>query len=415
MDKKSKGLAPKSVQSGGWWSSLVRGTQGNFDHLMGLIRSIAHAHNSLVDDVRELQDVIHSNILDPTGGGSGSGGGSSIGEPGATGAAGAAGGAGGMGPPGAAGEEGRDGAIGPPGPVGATGPAGADGADLGTVTIYGLAGEDAEPEEVIYLLPAAPGLGPTGSTGADGAVGVPGPPGYTGEDGEEGLVGPPGIPGPPGTAVSNIYDRAWYRGSSAHAKDDEFNDASLHGDWATVQDTSPLITITENADVLSVYHPGGDSAGEHHGIVRAFAPVGDFTLITAMRYQGITQNFNRAGVVASSNATYGAGEQAVALVSFESASGVYGAVEHHTNWNTRDATQQTSLLGSKTSVTYIRLAYASGTGVWTASISPDGVSWQSPAATVTNAVTVAYVGLWIGSWGGANPFIVSFEFFRVYE
>jgi len=49
----------KHVRTGGWWGSLIRAGQGNFDHLMGGIRVLVNGHNALVDDVRELQDFVN--------------------------------------------------------------------------------------------------------------------------------------------------------------------------------------------------------------------------------------------------------------------------------------------------------------------------------------------------------------------
>lgn len=69
----------KGVKNGAW-QSVVRAAQGNFDHLMGLIRRIVKAHNSLVDDVDDLrkwaQDAIDDTpTADHTHDGSDNGGG----------------------------------------------------------------------------------------------------------------------------------------------------------------------------------------------------------------------------------------------------------------------------------------------------------------------------------------------------
>lgn len=67
MDKRIKpGDLPQSlkgVQSGAW-QSVVRASQGNFDHLMGVIRSLVRGHNSLVDDVSDLKDYTEAGLED---------------------------------------------------------------------------------------------------------------------------------------------------------------------------------------------------------------------------------------------------------------------------------------------------------------------------------------------------------------
>ncbi len=53
-----KGVKP------GAWQSVVRAAQGNFDHLMGILRSYVKAHNSLVDDVGALEEFAENIAAD---------------------------------------------------------------------------------------------------------------------------------------------------------------------------------------------------------------------------------------------------------------------------------------------------------------------------------------------------------------
>lgn len=48
----------KGVRQTGAWASVVRASQGNFDHLMQVIRDVVTGHNSLVEDVSQIRDVI---------------------------------------------------------------------------------------------------------------------------------------------------------------------------------------------------------------------------------------------------------------------------------------------------------------------------------------------------------------------
>lgn len=153
------------------WSSVVRATQGNFEHISGWVRDFVRAHNSLVDDVEELRDAFEGRNLETDAiGGTGSGGGSSTGGGGGGGGGGAAGPAGPPGPPGPPGAS----VIGPPGIQGIQGVAGADGAD--------------------------------GEAAAQGAQGVAGPPGMRGPAGPPGIMGPPGPTGAAGAAGSSSFN-----------------------------------------------------------------------------------------------------------------------------------------------------------------------------------------------------------------
>lgn len=49
---------------GSTWGTVVRAAQGNFDHLMSLIRDIVRGHNSLVDDVDDLREYVEEGLDD---------------------------------------------------------------------------------------------------------------------------------------------------------------------------------------------------------------------------------------------------------------------------------------------------------------------------------------------------------------
>lgn len=191
---------------GGMFDTLTRAIQGNFDHMMGVIKALAKNYNILVDDVRALSERVDSGAADGADG--------APGAPGATGATGAAGAAGATGPagtsglPGFPGVDGEDGASFPvPGPAGAAGAAGATGdpgatGSAGPAGVPGFRGEDGEDGFSV--------VGPTGATGSQGAQGDPGAtgatgqtgvPGFRGDDGDDGfsVVGPTGAAGAQGT------------------------------------------------------------------------------------------------------------------------------------------------------------------------------------------------------------------------
>lgn len=70
MSRDRKKLKPEGLphQTGvmGNLSSFIKAAQGNFDSLMGNIRSIVKGHNSLVDDVADLRDFAEKGLDDTT-------------------------------------------------------------------------------------------------------------------------------------------------------------------------------------------------------------------------------------------------------------------------------------------------------------------------------------------------------------
>lgn len=88
------------------FDALPRAIQGNFDHLMGMLKALGKNYNQLVRDFNTLQELTSEGVLD--------------GEDGAPGAPGA---------PGADGADGTDGADGADGPPGGMGRPGLDGQD----------------------------------------------------------------------------------------------------------------------------------------------------------------------------------------------------------------------------------------------------------------------------------------------
>ncbi len=180
---------------------LVQAVQGNFDHLQGTVKSLAHRLNLIVDSLMEVQDVVQGNADDTN---------TIINEIFET-IEGVSTTPGPPGPPGMAGIDGEEGAPGPPGlpgPAGAPGSPGSPGAQgpPGAVVWH----TETEEPEFPYVLPGP--KGDTGATGSSGTPGAQGPPGSltwvleTEEaefpyviPGPQGPQGAPGIPGTPGS------------------------------------------------------------------------------------------------------------------------------------------------------------------------------------------------------------------------
>jgi hypothetical protein len=203
--------------------------------------------------------------------------------------------------------------------------------------------------------------------------------------------------------------RAFYPAFAVpNADDDEFDDNNFSG-WTVVQDSSPLLTITEQNDVLSIAHPGGDAAAELHGIVKAKTwSVGDY-VEACVQGLGAFQNFNIIGLTASDGLTYGAGVQMVYQYSpIESIS----CIRRFTNWSTNTATS--GLFAAPTrfpGLMFMRLKYVSANN-WAGFQSPDGISWVNVTGTIAGTLTPTHAGISVTTWGGANPFAWSVKYIR---
>ncbi len=67
MGRKLKpGGLPNQVESGPW-STIVKAVQGNFDHIQSVIRAFVEGHNTLADDVEDLQAFTEQGLEDTTG------------------------------------------------------------------------------------------------------------------------------------------------------------------------------------------------------------------------------------------------------------------------------------------------------------------------------------------------------------
>jgi len=213
----------------------------------------------------------------------------------------------------------------------------------------------------------------------------------------------------PAAGGNPMHDPRWYRDSAADARDDEFNDGSLDGAWSTVEPASPHITLTERYDVLKVKHPGGGAGAEIHGLVRAYSPAGDFNIQAGFNpFTDNGQNFNMFGIVASTNATHGAGSQVTALIQHSGGS-ILARLSKFTNWGTEGTNVNPAITAQ--SYYHIRLEYVSATGVWTMRYSIDAIEWTA-ISTVTSTLTIAYVGLAITTWGGGAVLTNVYDYFR---
>lgn len=147
---------------------------------------------------------------------------------------------------------------------------------------------------------AVSGAGSSGYSGYSGS-GVSGFSGFSGYSGQnaEGGGGTSGYSGYSG--YINVSSPLYYRWdpdappSSPHAKDDEFDDDSLSGNW-TEWDGGGKITLTENEYGLNIVNTN-TAAADHVGGVFTSVPTGDWRVITKVSIGGKWySNYASAGV-----------------------------------------------------------------------------------------------------------------------
>lgn len=197
---------------------------------------------------------------------------------------------------------------------------------------------------------------------------------------------------------------------------DEFNDGALDPAWVRVDGAAApasAVTWTEGNDVLSMVHASATESGVH-GLMRPIgAPVALGDAFTAcLRLMTATQNYPMVGLVLSDSNTYGSGSQAMSFATADAAiSDQQNYSRAWSGWNTSGGVGVGSVNSPRGGLTYLRLV-CTAVNTWRTDISPDGVGWIKGAATLTQALTPAYVGLITASFGAAKPFAGSFEFIR---
>lgn len=204
--------------------------------------------------------------------------------------------------------------------------------------------------------------------------------------------------------------RAFYVPFTPGTYDDEFNDGSFSG-WTAVQDTSPTPTLTESNDILSILHPGGDSAAELHAWVKSMTIATGHYIEACFRMGSKTQTYPLFGLVYADGATYGAGEQ---VCGYYSPAELSFASTSHANYSSVN-----SSLGvwgwqphEATSDLFMRLSYPASNN-WNLHVSIDGVTYfQISNGQYARTLTPSHAGFFISTWGGSNPMGVTLRYIR---
>lgn len=202
--------------------------------------------------------------------------------------------------------------------------------------------------------------------------------------------------------------------TTPHANDDEFDDATVDSAWAVVEDTSPNITVSEGRGCMSVYHPGGDSNEEFHGIVKPISPAGSFRIETCMSWMQDKNDFCIAGLVASDGNSYGSGDQiSNSPVWCQADTDSQHCLREIGNWNSHVALSSYDEYYVIGGPVYMRLEYDSGTNTWTGDWSPDGHQWGLQQETLSKTMSATHLGFAMSTWGSSGAGMqLSFEYFR---
>jgi hypothetical protein len=130
----------------------------------------------------------------------------------------------------------------------------------------------------------------------------------------------------------------------------------------------------------------------------------------AFKLGGFQQNYNACGLVMADGTSYGAGNQIVFYVRMNAGAIINSAF---TNYNTEGAygfsDSVLQYLGH--GLIFMRLKFE-GSNHFRSYISVDGISWVNTIAQQTYAMTPTYIGFFVSPYGGANPFLVSINYFK---
>lgn len=191
------------------------------------------------------------------------------------------------------------------------------------------------------------------------------------------------------------------------AYDDEFDDASLDGDWSEL-DPDGYQTVTEADGVLTLTNDATDTAPDVPTMLVRDCPAGDWAAATHVTTNATTNNILAGiGVVFPTAGNY----VYLELVDQVSEKVLFLWLD--------DGGTKTFEASSALTVTdgcYLRLRYDDSETLMVGEYSLDGLSWSSVQMDISAlAEAPSTFGPCIRPWGGADPVEADFEFFRVVE
>jgi hypothetical protein len=205
------------------------------------------------------------------------------------------------------------------------------------------------------------------------------------------------------------YITPLYPAFTVGTNDDEFDDNNFSG-WTAVNSGSQIPTIIETNHVASIAHPGAGGSAYLWAYVKSYTMQVNDYIEMAFRLGGISQAYNRAGLILADGNTWNAGSQAIFGAStFQN----FFNYSSYTNYNTDGggATYTTPLSSFGMPTSFLRFVYE-GSNHFRGYISPNGISWIDSTGQITRTLTPTYIGFFLTPYGGAAPIILSMHYFR---
>lgn len=195
--------------------------------------------------------------------------------------------------------------------------------------------------------------------------------------------------------------------ASPSAYDDEFDDASVDGDWSEL-DPDSYQTVTEADGVLTLTNDATDTAPDVPTMLVRDVPVGDWAAATHVTTDATTNN-----ILAGIGVTFPTAGNYVYLELVDQVS------EKVLFLWLDDGGTKTFEASSALTVTagcYLRLRYDDSETLMVGEYSLDGLSWSSVEMDISDlAEAPAAFGLCIRPWGNDTDVEAEFAFFRVVE
>lgn len=200
---------------------------------------------------------------------------------------------------------------------------------------------------------------------------------------------------------------------------DEFDDASIHPDWARVDaSSSSYVTWTESGGVMSAFHNSNASAGGYwHALCRPL-PSGQSYPVTIETYVSGTVAYNVSylmyGLAFSDGLALSGTNQIVAMPYHHatSAGSMLMSLRDFDNWMSNITSWQYPHYGSTYQGFYLQLRWTAA-NTFSMRTSSDGVNWVT-FSNQTATLTPTYVAIINTNWGGAYAYQVGYEYLRVY-
>ena len=203
---------------------------------------------------------------------------------------------------------------------------------------------------------------------------------------------------------------ALYPAFTVGANDDEFDDGNFSG-WTAVNSGSQVPTVTETNHVASILHPGGGASQYLWAYMKAYTMQTNDYIEMAFRFGGVSQAYNRAGLILADGVTFGAGSQIHWAPSFFQS---IMSANSYTNYSVDGGGTSVNvpyLASIGNSVIFLRFKYE-GSNHFRGYTSSDGISWVAMTAQLTRTLTPTYIGMFLTSYGGTAPLVASVHYFK---